>query len=62
MKKSSVFTLICTLLLTIFLFACDKEPSSDTQKPTESTTETITTENTLASEPTTADFKDNSYR
>ena len=37
MKKSSVFTLTCTLLLTFFLFACDKEPLSDTQQPTENT-------------------------
>ncbi|MBQ7522706.1 MAG: hypothetical protein IJU14_07510 [Clostridia bacterium] len=37
MKKSSVFTLTCTLLLTVFLFACDKEPLSNTQQPTENT-------------------------
>ncbi len=30
MKKSSVFTLTCTVILTLFLFACDKEPTVST--------------------------------
>ena len=42
MKKSSVITLLCTALLTVFIFACDNEHLANTKISLSDSVQTIT--------------------